>query len=1328
MWNSRPVRILWHSFNWLTRVAIVCAVAGLLVLAFGIIGLRYWLLPGIEQYHDKITQSLTQSLGRTVTIEKISGDWQGLRPRLSLVNLSVLDAQKQPSLVLPEVHVSVSWLSVLSAELRFSSLEVDRPELLIRRDVQGNLFVGGVPVVEQADNDSRLADWLLLQSRMVARDALVVWVDELRGAPPLVLENVNVRIESFFNHHMFALRATVPSDLASPLDVRGDFRGSRFSDLGGWRGQVFSQLQYANITAWRPWLDMPKQFSQGRGAVRGWLDVSAGKFSRLQVDLAVRDVATKLAEDVPEMTMKSLRGRAIWHALPGGFELETKQLTMQLENGVALPTTDLYLRILAAQEKQLASGAIRANALQLETLVSLTNFVPIPADLRNELDMFAPRGKVDDLNAQWEGTPQNLSGYAIKGKFRDIALHQVGRLPGFSGLSANISGNQDHGMVSIKSRQLEVDAPGILRDHVQFNSMASEASWRHEGSELVVEVDRLALSNPDLEGVAHGSYRTVRDTPGVLDLDVNLKRADIRQAARYTPLVAVNRKVNDWLHDALLAGGSNDFHLRLLGNLNDFPFEQSGKGKFEITSQFHNATVHFASDWPDIENANGRLLLSGKRVEVSCTNATTTGVPLHEVVVQVPDITEAVPSLEVKIKAAGDTTSFLRFIQLSPVRGYINGFTDPVVAQGNGELDLELRIPRLGEPSVELQGRFHIFNNQVDLGGRVPILRKVNGALQFTQTGLQTEQLTAEILGGPAQINVKTTPDGEVAAALSGTSNIDVWRKDHIFPGLGRVHGGAAWKAQIAASSKFMHVQISSSLQGLSSGLPVPFNKAQNDILPLLVNIDSGTVQGIKASLPEGQTNTKMELGKLFAARVVLQRQHGAETIKRAAVNFGGLAVWPERDGVWLVGEVPELSVQGWGGLKNNAGAPQSLLVPPYIDGADLRIGKLTGYGHGIAELHVVARKSGDGMTAQLVSPALHGELTWLPTGFQDGGKLVVRLTDFNWMADADIKDVQSISASIAASVEVGTPNVLLPGSLPALEVTVEQLQSSGKQLGRLELVGHPDGDSWRLRRMLLTNPDGSLSGDGVWSGGGGKPQTKINLSLQISNAGKILDRSGFPNAVKDGSGKLSASLAWVGAPEAFNLNTLEGNLKLDTGKGQFLKVDPGVGKLLSVLSLQALPKHIALDFTDVFSSGFQFDNINGNAHIHDGKMTTQDFHIDGSAAKVLMKGSVDLNRETQDLRVEILPNIGSGVSLISAFAINPLVGISAFVVDKILGNPLDKLVSFEYNISGTWANPSVVKLGEKPVPIVAKPQGPIDSASSDKVSDPSKTLKPTEK
>jgi hypothetical protein len=130
MLNSRPVRLLWHSFNWLTRITLVCAAAGAIMLALGIIVLRYWLLPDIEQYHEKITTSITRAIGRPVTIEKIAGDWQGLRPSLSLVNLAILDDQRNPALVLPSVRVSVSWLSLLTAELRFASLEIDRPELL----------------------------------------------------------------------------------------------------------------------------------------------------------------------------------------------------------------------------------------------------------------------------------------------------------------------------------------------------------------------------------------------------------------------------------------------------------------------------------------------------------------------------------------------------------------------------------------------------------------------------------------------------------------------------------------------------------------------------------------------------------------------------------------------------------------------------------------------------------------------------------------------------------------------------------------------------------------------------------------------------------------------------------------------------------------------------------------------------------------------------------------------------------------------------------------------------------------------------------------------
>ncbi|HEX5338325.1 MAG TPA: AsmA-like C-terminal region-containing protein, partial [Gallionella sp.] len=398
---------------------------------------------------------------------------------------------------------------------------------------------------------------------------------------------------------------------------------------------------------------------------------------------------------------------------------------------------------------------------------------------------------------------------------------------------------------------------------------------------------------------------------------------------------------------------------------------------------------------------------------------------------------------------------------------------------------------------------------------------------------------------------------------------------------------------------------------------------------------------------------------------------------------------------VWLTGRLPVLSVQGWDGVLSGAG---DAALP--LAGANLVIDKLTGYGQVINGMRIDAVKRGDGLAAQVNSPALNGELVWQPRAFDSGGKLSARLRNVLW-GESELQ-LQPLSQP-AQPGKVEPAAVTLPDMLPALELSIENLQIKGKQIGRLELVGHPDGQDWRMRRLHITNPDGSLTGDGVWRGiqaGAKEPatQTQINLLLEISDAGKILARSGYPNTVKNGSGKLAANLAWKGSPEDFDYASLDGTLKLDTGKGQFLKMDPGIGKLLGILSLQALPKRITLDFTDVFSDGFQFDNINGNAVIRRGVLDTQDFHIDGSAAKVTMRGNVDLHRETQNLRVVILPSVGDSVSLLGAFAAGPMVGIGSLIVNKVLGNPLDKLVSFEYNVSGTWKDPSVVKLGQAPV------------------------------
>ena len=117
-------------------------------------------------------------------------------------------------------------------------------------------------------------------------------------------------------------------------------------------------------------------------------------------------------------------------------------------------------------------------------------------------------------------------------------------------------------------------------------------------------------------------------------------------------------------------------------------------------------------------------------------------------------------------------------------------------------------------------------------------------------------------------------------------------------------------------------------------------------------------------------------------------------------------------------------------------------------------------------------------------------------------------------------------------------------------------------------------------------------------------------------------------------------------------------------------------------------------DEADVFSKGFQFESITGNAQIVNGLLLTNDMKLTGTGAKVTMTGQVDMNRETQDLKVRILPTIGDNVSLLS-FAAGPVVGVGVLLANKILREPLDKLVSFEYNVSGSWADPKVEKAGQ---------------------------------
>ena len=172
----------------------------------------------------------------------------------------------------------------------------------------------------------------------------------------------------------------------------------------------------------------------------------------------------------------------------------------------------------------------------------------------------------------------------------------------------------------------------------------------------------------------------------------------------------------------------------------------------------------------------------------------------------------------------------------------------------------------------------------------------------------------------------------------------------------------------------------------------------------------------------------------------------------------------------------------------------------------------------------------------------------------------------------------------------------------PELDIVADRSSRvRGHDVGTLQLLAQPVGPDWRITKLALNNPAGRIDGAGWWRIGREQQTTELAMQIDAEDAGAFLDRFGYPVAVRNTPTKITGDLVWAGAPNDFDYPTLTGSFALHTGAGQFTKIDPGIGKLLGVLSLQSLPRRITLDFRDVFSEGFAFDDINGDFNIAEG-------------------------------------------------------------------------------------------------------------------------------
>jgi len=1259
-WIGLPTRAVYRLFAWTLVVA---------VLVFGAFGLtlRYWLLPNIGNYREDIALAISLAVDQRVTIGRVTGNWDGLHPKLILEDVAILDQAGRPGLKLGRIDHTLSWTSVVAWEPRFRSIELHRPALRVVRDKRGVISIAGVELKEPYAGGG-FVDWLLRQEQLVVRDAWIAWHDELRGAPPLALRNVDLVVRNDGDQHRFGLRATPPIELAGPLDLRGEVTGATVAALAQWSGRLFAKLDAADIAAWRTWVPFPVDVQQGAGALRMWLTVGRQqRLTNLIADVKLANVRTRLAPDLPELDLNELSGRIAWKASATSFEISTVKLGLVTQKGLTLPPADFLLRLESGKDKQPLRGELRANAVDLEPLAALADRLPLAADVRKRLLAAEPRGSLFDVAVRWNGEWHAPTQFNVRGRFQSLALARTQKMPGFSGLSGGIDGSEKSGTLHFSNVNATLDMPRVFAAPLVFDTLTGQLQWSRDSGSTQIRLNNVAFSNPDMAGNLFGSHRWDESGPGTMDLTGHLTRADARNAVRYIP-ITVAKGSRPWLSNAFVAGQSNDVRFQVKGDLAKFPFPDGKEGTFFVVAKVTGGTLHYADGWPRIENIEGDFAFRGKRLEVHARDGSILGVRLPKVHSEFADLRADEQVVVVNGEAEGPTADYLEFIAKSPVSAMIDHFTDGMQAQGRGRLTLKLTLPLEKIANSKVSGVYHFTANRLALEPDLPPLEQLSGRLEFSEAEVRVPAATATFLGGPLAISAGSQRDTTTRIAMQGRVNVDNVRRGGGPAWMRYLRGSSDWRGTLTLRRKLADLVVESNLQGIASALPAPFVKSAAESVPLRIERQFTGPQQDRVVLAYGN-----------AVNAVFVRRHdGPSTIiERGTIRFGdGAAAEPERAGLWITGTLKTFDADDW--LKFRG---EMVGGGMHLGGIDVKVGELDAFDRKFHDLTVKTKSQASGMQMALAGRELEGSATWQPQG---KGRLIAR---FSRLAIPETRP-----GPVLTEAEKSLPPDKT-SELPALDVTAEQFQLGDKQLGKLELNATPDGNDWRIDRLRISNPDGNLAVDGVWQNWLARPLTRVSIRFEVADVGKMLARFGYPEGVRRGTAKIEGNLAWNGSPQKIDYATLTGNLMLDSAKGQFIKLEPGIGKLLGILSLQALPRRITLDFRDIFSEGFVYDQIMGSVKVTRGVASTENLRIDGPSARVIMTGEVDLGRETQKLNVKVIPSISDGVSLAGALIGGPVAGVGVFLAQKILKDPLDQFVSYEYAVTGTWNEPTVTRV-----------------------------------
>jgi uncharacterized protein (TIGR02099 family) len=840
--------------------------------------------------------------------------------------------------------------------------------------------------------------------------------------------------------------------------------------------------------------------------------------------------------------------------------------------------------------------------------------------------------------------------------------------------------------------------------------------------------------------------------PGELELDGVLANGKGARTARYLPL-GLPEGVRSYIDGAVRSGTIRNAVFRVRGDLWDFPFHNARTardGEFRIAAKVEDAVFAYVpaepatvatsarpaqprreSAWPALSAVTGELIVDRSSLEILNATARLAGAEWKGIHGRIADLGGAA-RLDIEGTARGPLPEMLRFVNGTPVGGWTGEALAKASATGPAELRLGLSIPLDDPAATQVKGGLQLLGNDVRMTPDTPLLAAAKARIDFTHQGFSVASASARLLGGELAFSGGSVaqPSGKDLHRFTGqgTFSAEALRQASELGTLARLastlSGHAGYRATVAFIGGRPQIELSSDLVGIAVDLPQPLGKPAT--APLALRLHSGPEEG---SAPGGDGTRpnrdvlRVDVGGAVQAHFLREQSGEATRVVRGAIRVGE----PRPAGPLRAGEsapsagieVPplppagtvasvtlrQLDVAAWesvldrldkAGDRPPPGTPAAPLVfdpsggEGYVpESIALRVGDLDLGSRRLRNVTAGLSQQAGLWRANVEADELAGYVEYRPArrGSAAGaGRVYARLARLS-LPRGEAERVESLLDE-------------QPASIPALDIVVDDFDLRGKRLGRLEIEAVNRGATreWQLAKLNLVTPEARLTATGSWgaSGSPGAPAPRratMSFTLALADSGAYLERLGMGRVVRGGKGSLAGDLAWVGSPLSPDLARMTGQVKVAIDSGQFLKASPGAARLLGVFTLQSLPRRLLFDFRDLFEEGFAFDNVVGDIRIGGGLASTNNLRMRGAAAAVLMEGSADLVRETEDLRVVVVPEINAGTASLAYAVINPAVGLGTFLAQYFLRKPLMAANTREFHITGPWDDPKVERV-----------------------------------